>query len=430
MNAAAEIDSCAAAPLLVFGSLPPAGADLDLLVRDEDEEAVAACLARIGFDRRGTDWVRFRDCSADAVELVPASDWRLPQAEVERLFAEARPIEGLARLVRPSARHEVLILARRVALGGGVLDAKRRARLDAALADDPGAWDGARSLAASWRAALAVEALAECHANGRAIPRTQRLRALGELRGRVGGPAEALRRGIGRRRSRGFVVAFSGLDGAGKSTQAEALRETLEGLGVEAEVIWTSLIAHGSLGAIATPVKKLLALLGRRAPPSEGPDETWSESAPTHRPDHGTAVRRKSAVITFVWTTLAAVANGRWQGREARPRIRRGQAAICDRYTLDTKVHFRYEYGERRSFRFQTLVVRLLSPKPLRAYLIDVRPETAHARKGEYELHQLERRARLYREEAARLGVRKVDGERPREQICAEIARDVWLALG
>jgi len=66
----------------------------------------------------------------------------------------------------------------------------------------------------------------------------------------------------------------------------------------------------------------------------------------------------------------------------------------------------------------------------VRAYLIDVPAEVAYARRAEqYSLEELARQAELYRAEAERLGVRRLDGSRPREELCEEIARDVWLCL-
>ena len=68
MRTPAEIvDAAAPARVLVFGSLPGSGRDLDLLVRDADLPPIEQALAREGFRNRGDEWVRFRDCTADAV---------------------------------------------------------------------------------------------------------------------------------------------------------------------------------------------------------------------------------------------------------------------------------------------------------------------------------------------------------------------------
>lgn len=415
MNVAPELEAATVEPVLVFGSLPPVGNDVDVLAREAGMRSISSALKASGFVQRGSRWARFRDCAVDVVDLVPADSWGLAPEALERLFADARPIPGFERLVRPAPAHELLILARRVAGADGSLDEKRRQRLEAAIADDSAAWETARAGAADWGAASALEGLRRAHATGAVMSRAARLRARP--------PGQRLPR----RRGQGFVVALSGLDGAGKSTQAEALRDALWDLDLDAEIVWTSLIAQGSLGWLAKPVKRALALLRPGAEVPEGPDETWSESAPTHRPDAGTMLRRKSKTITFVWTAMACASVARWQRRQTRRRIRRGTIVICDRYTLDTKVHLRYEYGD-RPFRLQVGMVKLLSPRPRKAFLLDVTAETAHARKGEYELHQIERRAQLYREECDLMGVERLDGERPRDELCAEIGRAVWRA--
>jgi len=58
--------------------------------------------ARQGFSNRGDEWVRFAGGSAEEIDLVPASTWKLPPDELDRLFGEARPIDGCSNLVRPA----------------------------------------------------------------------------------------------------------------------------------------------------------------------------------------------------------------------------------------------------------------------------------------------------------------------------------------
>src|SRR5260370_9178750 len=146
--------------VLVFGSLPPQVRDLDLLARPSEQRAVAAALQREGFDTHYGEWVRFRDCSVDVVDLVPAAQWHLSDAQLEALFQDALPVDGFTRLVRPAPHHTLLIMARRLAGGDGRLDGKLRARLDAALAHgNPDCWDEARRRAIQWGAGRALEQL-------------------------------------------------------------------------------------------------------------------------------------------------------------------------------------------------------------------------------------------------------------------------------
>jgi thymidylate kinase len=135
-------------------------------------------------------------------------------------------------------------------------------------------------------------------------------------------------------------------------------------------------------------------------------------------------------LISNVWVTIVAVAHGLAQRRETRPHLRGGTVVLCDRYTLDSAAHLRFRYGEKQPYSFQVKLLAWLSPTPQRSFFIDVPAETAYARKAEqYSLDDLTRQAVLYRQEAGRLGVRTLDGERPREELCAVIAEDVWRAL-
>jgi thymidylate kinase len=417
LTGAELVDRALPSRALVYGSLPPHGRDLDLLVRPGQEPAVQAALTAAGFLRRGPIWARFAACTVDVVELTSAAAWQLPSAELDALFADARPLDGLAQLVRPAPHHVVLILARRVAAEGGGLDAKRRARLDHALAEDPQAWNHAHARATAWDALDALERLREHHGHA-----TTETAARPQRR-----PPWPLRR------SPGAVIALSGLDGAGKSTQALALRDTLERLGYETTIAWTRIIWDDALWRVALPVK---AALGRplrmlsvarsrlRAGPAGAGDD--GTAAMPLADDPVKRIREGSALLTHAWTMVIALINATAQRRLTRSHLRRGGIVICDRYTLDSIVALRFSYGAARRFRAQRRLIAALSPTPRRAYLLDVRPETAYARKGEDGVEWLAGHRALYREEHVELGVRLLDGERPPHDLCVEIALDVW----
>jgi thymidylate kinase len=401
------VDSALTGRAVVFGSLPPVARDLDLLVRGADVEGLAERLAAEGFVRRRREWARFRECAVEVADVVDARGWwSLPADEVDALFNDGVPLEGTRHLVRPAPHHALLILARIEAGGQGRLSDKRRARVDRAVAEDPHAWERAIELAPRWRLASALARLRAVHATG-ARPFAGRVR---EARAKVTA------------RRRGRVVSLSGVDGSGKSSQAYALREALETLGYEATVEWTRLSYNPSLDLVAYPIKALLRtvqrLRGRPVP-------TADPSA-----DPGKALRRRSGVVAHGWAAVVALANASSQRRATTRHLRHGRVVICDRYTLDSTVHLRYRYGAARRFRFQANLIRALSPQPLRSFFLDVPPSIALKRKAEqYDLEQLSLQGRLYHEEHARIGARLLDGQRPREELCAEIACEVWLAL-
>ena len=421
MSVVETVDSLAAGPVIVFGTPPPEGRDLDLLVRPPEEGAIASGLEARGFTRTGRRLVAFRDCTVDVVELVPAGDWGLPAGELEALFGEAEPLDGATRLLQPAAHHAVLILARKAAWAS--LREKQFERLSALLRERPGALEEARRRAPVWGAAPALEALERAHGTGEGLRTVERARAVEALLRARGEPAGRARlaalRAIARWPRRGKLVTLSGLDGAGKSSQAKALREALDRLGHNAVVEWTSLSQHPPvLHALTSAAGWVLRRRGAGA-----------TAVAMSKPDPRTALRERSAAVTFAWSTIVALTNALEQSRASARHLARGRIVICDRYTLDSKVHLRFAYGEGRAFRFQTALIRRLSPQTDRAYLLDVSAEEATRRKADYELSENSRRAALYREEAAGLGVRTVDGERRREDICAELAADVLRML-
>jgi thymidylate kinase len=127
---------------------------------------------------------------------------------------------------------------------------------------------------------------------------------------------------------------------------------------------------------------------------------------------------------------VGALTNGLALGWTSLRHLSRGRVIIFDRYRLDTAVHMRFSYDEVSRFRLQSWLIRVLTPSPRRSYLLRVAPETAQTRKElQYDPRELSSLARLYDDESRRQDVAPVDGEQPRERICAKLARDVWRSL-
>jgi thymidylate kinase len=436
LQLARNVDDAVSGDLLVVGSLPPEGRDLDLVARTEQHEQLAAWLASSGFANEHDEWARFRDCTVEAIDLLPAAGFGLDDAATAELFAQAHRLPQFRHLVRAAPHHRLLMLARWAA-EDGALSEKRRARIAGVLDEDPEVWRNAKSRAAAWRATSALAAVRRAYDTGAPLTRAERAAALAEsiyATGRT--PSRARIRAwlavIPRRRANGRVISFSGLDGAGKSSQIEGLQRTLELLGFDIAVQWTrlewtTLWENPWLGVLGWPARTTLRLVSRirgrrRAEAGDG-----GTAVPRLEPS---AVRERSNVISQVWVAIVALAHGQAQRRETRAHLRGGKVVLCDRYTLDTAVHLRFRYGQQRNYGFQIRFVQRLSPRPLAAYLLDVPAATAHARKAEqYSLQDLERQGDLYREEHARLDVRRLDGELPREDLCSEIATEVWRAL-
>lgn len=425
-----EVETAARDRVVVFGSLPPEGRDLDVLVRDEDLVQVADALSERGFERRGLKFVRLRGCDAEAIELTPLSSWGLQVTEGVGLFDRARPVPGYRKICIPSGPHALLILARRLVRSGGGLDPKRRRLLEKALESDADAWVLAAAAAESWGATAALAGLRSAYEQGRPAARGALAQAIAEeLRIRdLNAPRLRALRTLSKRPKSGAVISLSGLDGCGKTTQAEALRSTLERLGYEAVVEWTKIARNPSLGKLSRTAKRLLS---RETPSSGSPEKSGSvtrASEVTASP--GASRREKSDLLTHAWAAIVSLTNAWSHRRVTTAHTRHGRVVICDRYVLDTAAHLRYRYGDRHRFRLQTLLNRSLSPKPLCSFFLDVSAQEALRRKSEqYDLGQLTHLASLYRAEAERLGVAVLDGGKELEELCEEIAWTVWQRL-
>ena len=396
--------------MLVYGSLPPHGRDLDLLAQPGEEGVVEQALAEAGLVGTGGRFAAFGGCGAFGVELASLTSWGLPRGEAEALFAESRPVDGFERLRRPSSGHSLLILARRHAWSGGQLAKKLRPRVDAALAEDPSAWAAAAARAPAWGLVDALAGLQRMHRGAEAaVGRGVRTRLTGLPRPR-----------------RPIVVALSGLDGAGKSSHAVWLRDALEALDVPAAVVWTPLGQNATLELIGRPAKRLLSML--RFGPTRRLAERSASGSVFSNPSSGGETPPHSRV-TALWATFVAILNVLAQRRALARHALNARVVIYDRHALDSVVRMRFLYGEAGNSRLQRRLIRLAAPRPRVAYYLEVSPETAHARKQDWTLDQLRVQAELYDEESSAFGTRRLDAEAPRHEVCAEIASDVWRSL-
>lgn len=369
------VDESASGRILVIGSLPPGGRDLDVLAWPDDRRSIAERLASEGFVARDGHWVRFAGGSAHVVDLAAAEAYGVPEDELRSAFEAGIPLEGMTRLVRPAPHHAVLILAR---LG---VTPKRLPRLERALAEDPEALAKAEEAAPRWRADLR-----------RLRPRTSPLAFL--------------------RRRRRLVIALSGVDGSGKSSQAHATEDALERLGYRARAVWMPIAANPAVWRVSAFGHWVVGRFRRR---------TASEGSFFATPGQ----EQRPRLLTRMWVAYIAVANTLTHRRLAR----RGEVTVFDRYVLDSVVRMRFMWGSR--FPFAAWLVRALSPRPAAAFLLDVPAEVAYARKPEHWDEDALRRFReLYREEAERLGVTVLDGTLPPEELSAAIAEEAWRRLG
>lgn len=376
----------------------------------------AGVLAGAGFEELHGYWIRFSGARCDVVRLVDPSGWGLPAAEITRLF------DGPAGLAPLAAPEVLLIAAQR--LGASPAWGPEPTGLAVAEAADEAAWSAAKARLPHWGMPRALELLQRTIAGGLLLPHDRDV-ALQELTSSRGAALPAVRADarlptLGPDGGRA-VISISGLDGAGKSSQALALRAALLALGVDAVVEWSRLAVNPALDVVAAPVKAALKMLRRRRASTSLPPAAAQV-------DPAAALRSRFGAVGATWAAVVAVVNALAQRRTTTPHLRGGRVVIRDRYVLDSVVQLRHTYGAGRGMAAQEWLVRRLSPRPLVAFLLEVDGAEAYRRKPEqWTAEQLDEQARLYATAADELGVLRLDGAQPRDELAAVIARTVWM---
>ena len=192
----------------------------------------------------------------------------------------------------------------------------------------------------------------------------------------------------------GLLIAFEGLDQSGKQTQAEGVRARVERNGRECRLL--SFPDYQT--AIGSEIAK--ALQGER--------------------DYAADVMQ-----------LMYVANRYEHRGRMRQWLEQGAVVVCDRYLASS-----IAYGEAQGLDPEWLrdIQRFLPPPDL-TILLDIAPETAVQRKAsgrdryERDLALLSRVRESYRRQAVQAGWLRLDGERPREAVSADVLRAIETRL-
>jgi thymidylate kinase len=175
------------------------------------------------------------------------------------------------------------------------------------------------------------------------------------------------------------IISFSGIDGAGKSTQINALKTCLaeNGLHVKSLAFWDDVVVFSGF-------REFMSYKAFR-----GDQGIGSPEKPLNRRDKNVTSWHVTALRLFFY--LADSVNLRFvlegmSGTET-------DVVICDRYIYDELANLPLNRRFARSF------VRLalwISPQPDAAFLIDADPTAARARKPEYPLDFLRRNRDAY----------------------------------
>src|SRR5215203_5631957 len=133
---ARDLDILVQAPVLMTGTLPPEAADLDLVARSSEFQAVAGHLEGAGFRRWRRTWARFDTDPPLAVQLSAAAGWGLRRDhDGEELYRDARPVDRFRHLMRPVPSVQLVLVAQSLLVRRGSSPNGKRRRAKAAVQD-------------------------------------------------------------------------------------------------------------------------------------------------------------------------------------------------------------------------------------------------------------------------------------------------------
>ena len=232
------------------------------------------------------------------------------------------------------------------------------------------------------------------------------------LRARARGARSLLRPRRGQLR-----VAFVGVDGAGKSTQAERLAANFQAAGVPAVAEWSRLGNR----ALA-PVAGLAKLAQRLLPAGSHSFEAAREAAGRADPDAGPSAvaipLTRRGPVGWAWA-LAVTLDYVVRTQAARRRAR-GRVLVLDRALPDALVGLEDNYGVALRLGLQRRLLERLTPAPHLVVYLRLPGAVAKARKDDtFTAAELEVQRERYERLLARLGdaVVTLDAQRSREEI-------------
>jgi thymidylate kinase len=429
---AEAIDSIVTEPVLVVGSAPPTGHDLDLLASGPGYDAITGWLTGAGFLQWRESWARLDGAGTYGVELFRAEDW-FPGSAAHTLLQDAQPIPGLRHLVRPGPVAELLLAARGIVVHRGGLTEKSRARVTRALEQCPQAWRTAEAQAPRLGLPGALRLLRRAYESERPLSPHARAAGLVGLWAGDGALSAKARVVLQARppRVRPVVVSFSGLDGSGKSTQVAMFRKTLDQVGVSSTVQWAGFATGWRLHKVGAFLGRVTTRRSRRGAMPGKARPRLREARPGVGPDPFVPVGWEDPLRQQMWVGVVAVVNAVKQWTYVLKPRRGAKVLIFDRFTPDSavKLDFFYESERNIAVSWQRSLFNRISPKPDVGFLVKVPAEVAFARAGEWEPEQLATMARLYDQQVHPFRLVRLDGTEPPEELARQVAVAAWQGM-
>lgn len=211
-----------------------------------------------------------------------------------------------------------------------------------------------------------------------------------------------------RKNSQSMLVSFSGIDGAGKSTQIANLRARLREAGLRVEIItfWDDVAM----------LKRFREGIGHKV--FKGDKGVGTPEAPIERRDKNV----RSPLVTLFRLGIYFIDTLSLRRAAGHALRSAADVVIFDRYIYDELANLDLENP---AARWYLRAIILITPKPFRSFVLDADPEQARARKPEYPLEFLHSNRNAYLKLAQLLGSIAVISPMPLAQAKVEVVRHV-----
>ncbi len=213
------------------------------------------------------------------------------------------------------------------------------------------------------------------------------------------------------------LVTLSGVDGSGKTTQAQALQSAFHTCHLCARQVW-------SRGGSSTWIG-LFTRWGKRSTPQ--PPVPESGRQPPLDPIRTRQQRFGSRWLRWGWSWLTTIELLLHYARHVTLPLLLGRVVICDRYVYDAFADWAAYFGESAvERRLAARVLRWLTPRPHFSYWLDTPAAVVQSRTAErLPADFLETQSEAYRRMASLFGMQRVDGRQHECEIADHIVYQV-----
>jgi len=211
------------------------------------------------------------------------------------------------------------------------------------------------------------------------------------------------------------LVTFSGVDGSGKTTQAQALQSAFQTCHLRAKHVWAR---GGSSRWIG-----LFTRWGRQNTTTAQPPTSPQPSDPVRTRQK----RFRSPGLRWGWSWLTAVELLLQYTRHVTLPLILGRVVICDRYVYDALADWAAYFGEDAvEQRLAARVLRCLTPRPHISYWLDTPADVVQPRSTEpLPTAFLEAQSGAYGRMASLFGLQRLDGSRRKDEIADHVVYQV-----